>query len=68
MFQLCTAIIRPLLQNRSVSSFVIQLGSQEFTMLKYYCLWCMVKLKLLQLKCISVKLLELIITVYRNPF
>jgi len=31
-----------------------QFGSQEFTMLEYYCLWCMVKLKLLELKWIYV--------------
>ena len=34
--------------------FFVQLGSQEFTVLKYYCLRCMVKLKLLELKWISV--------------
>jgi len=34
MFQLRGAIIRPLTQNRSKFDFV-QLGSQEFTVLKY---------------------------------
>jgi hypothetical protein len=41
-------------KNITISDFVIQLWSQQFTMLKYYCLRCVVKLKLLELKWISV--------------
>jgi len=46
--------------------FFEQLGSQKFTVLKYYCLRCIVKLKLLVLKWISVhcnKLKYYVITV-----
>jgi len=54
LFQLHTSIIRPLPKNRSISDFFVQFGFQEFTMLKYYFLRCMVKLKLLELKWIFV--------------
>ena len=54
MFHLHTALIRPLLKNRFISDFFLQLGSQKFSMLKYCFLRCMVKLKLLELKWISV--------------
>ena len=54
MFHLHTALIRPLLKNRFISDFFLQLGSQKFSMLKYCFLRCMVKLKLLELKWIFV--------------
>jgi len=54
MFQLYRTIIRPLPKNRSKFDFFVQLGYQMFTMLKYYYLRCMVRLKLLELKWISV--------------
>jgi len=35
MFQVHRAIIRPVKKNRLTSDFFVQLGSQEFTVLKY---------------------------------
>jgi len=69
MFQLHRAIIRSLPKNRSISDSFVQLGSQTFTMLNYCCLQCTVRLKLLELKWISVccnKIKYYVITKYHT--
>jgi hypothetical protein len=53
MFQLHRAIITPLPKNRSISDFRT-IGIPKVYDAEVYCLRCMVKLKLLELKWISV--------------